>query len=69
MTILRLYTEKSWKVVLVNSRGSSKFQSIMTKLVQGPYKLGYFYTKFLFLVTYPKAKMSNEKNWNMSQNQ
>jgi hypothetical protein len=28
----------------------------MTKLVQGPHKLGYFYTKFLLLLMYPKAQ-------------
>ncbi len=40
----------------------------MTKLIQGPHKLGYFDAKFLFLVCIPKAKMTNEKNWNTSHN-
>jgi hypothetical protein len=28
----------------------------MTKLIQGPHKLGHFCTKFLFLVMYPKGQ-------------
>jgi hypothetical protein len=32
------------------------FQSIMTKLVQGPYKMGHFHTKSLFLDMYPKGQ-------------